>query len=36
VLAAGSLVQYHFLGFDTMDNRPRSFLGHYMTARRAC
>jgi O-antigen ligase len=32
VLAAGSLVQYHFLGFDTMDNRPRSFLGHYMTA----
>jgi hypothetical protein len=32
VTAAGSLVQYHFLGFDTMDNRPRSFLGHYMTA----
>jgi O-antigen ligase len=32
VLAAGSLLQYHFLGFDTMDNRPRSFLGHYMTA----
>ena len=32
VLAAGSLVQYYFLGFDTMDNRPRSFLGHYMTA----
>lgn len=32
VLAAGSLAQYHFLGFDTMDNRPRSFLGHYMTA----
>jgi O-antigen ligase len=25
-------VQYHFLGFDTMDNRPHSFLGHYMTA----
>jgi O-antigen ligase len=32
VTAAGSLVQYYFLGFDTMDNRPRSFLGHYMTA----
>lgn len=32
VLAAGSLLQYHFFGFDTMDNRPRSFLGHYMTA----
>ena len=32
VLAAGSLLQYYFLGFDTLDNRPRSFLGHYMTA----
>jgi O-antigen ligase len=32
VLAAGCVVQYHFLGFDTMDNRPHSFLGHYMTA----
>jgi O-antigen ligase len=32
VLGAGSLLQYYFLGFDTLDHRPRSFLGHYMTA----
>lgn len=32
VLAAGSLIQFYFMGFDTVDNRPRSFLGHYMTA----
>lgn len=32
VLSAGALLQYFFLGFDTIDNRPRSFLGHYMTA----
>ena len=32
VLATGSLLQYYFLGFDTLDKRPRSFLGHYMTA----
>jgi O-antigen ligase len=32
VLAAGSIHQYFFLGFDTLDHRPRSFLGHYMTA----
>lgn len=32
VLAAGSLIQFYFLGFDTPNNRPRSFLGHYMTA----
>ena len=32
VLAAGSVLQYYFLGFDTLNNRPRSFLGHYMTA----
>ncbi|HVR70311.1 MAG TPA: O-antigen ligase family protein [Vicinamibacteria bacterium] len=32
VLAAGAVLQYHFLGFDTVNNRPRSFLGHYMTA----
>ena len=30
-LAGGVLTQYYFLGFDTLDNRPRSFLGHYMT-----
>jgi O-antigen ligase len=32
VLAAGSVLQYYFLGFDTVHNRPRSFMGHYMTA----
>jgi O-antigen ligase len=32
VLGASSLTQYYFLGFDTLDNRPRGFLGHYMTA----
>jgi O-antigen ligase len=32
VLASGSLLQYYLLGFDTLNNRPRSFLGHYMTA----
>ena len=32
VLASGSLLQYYFLGFDTLDKRPHSFLGHYMTA----
>jgi O-antigen ligase len=32
VLGAGVLLQRYFLGFDTLDNRPRSFLGHYMTA----
>jgi O-antigen ligase len=31
-LAAGAILQYYFLGFDTLNNRPRSFLGHYMTA----
>ena len=31
-LATLALLQYQFLGFDTMDTRPRSFLGHYMTA----
>lgn len=31
-LGAGSLLQYYFLGFDTPDTRPKSFLGHYMTA----
>jgi hypothetical protein len=32
VLGAGSLLQYYLLGFDTLNNRPSSFLGHYMTA----
>ncbi len=32
VLAAGSILQYYFLGFDTINQRPRGFLGHYMTA----
>jgi O-antigen ligase len=31
-LASLAVFQYAFLGFDTMDTRPRSFLGHYMTA----
>ena len=31
-LATLAVLQYAFLGFDTMDTRPRSFLGHYMTA----
>jgi O-antigen ligase len=32
VLSAGALMQYYFLGFDQLDRRPRSFMGHYMTA----
>ncbi len=32
VLATGALFQYYFLGFDQIDRRPRSFMGHYMTA----
>ena len=32
VLGAGTLVQYYLQGFDTLNNRPHSFLGHYMTA----
>jgi O-antigen ligase len=35
-LAALAVLQYHFLGFDTADSRPRSFLGHYMTASGLC
>lgn len=31
-LASLAVLQYAFLGYDTMDARPRSFLGHYMTA----
>ncbi len=31
-LSAGTLLQFYFLGFDTLINRPHSFLGHYMTA----
>jgi len=31
-LAAGVLLEYYFLGYDTLVNRPHSFLGHYMTA----
>jgi len=31
-LATLAILQYLFLGYDTMDARPRSFLGHYMTA----
>jgi O-antigen ligase len=32
VLSAGALLQYYYMGFHTLGNRPRSFLGHYMTA----
>ncbi len=32
VLGAGTLLQYFFLGYDTVELRPHSFLGHYMTA----
>jgi O-antigen ligase len=33
-LAVGAevLLQFYFLGYDTIDRRPRGFLGHYMTA----
>lgn len=31
-LGAESVVQYLFLGFDTLQHRPTGFLGHYMTA----
>lgn len=36
VLSAGALAQYYLLGFDTLNNRPRSLLGHYMTASGVC
>ncbi len=36
VLAAGMIIQYHFLGFDSLDRRPTSFLGHWMTAAGLC
>lgn len=36
VLGAGALAQYYLLGFDTLTNRPRSLLGHYMTASGVC
>lgn len=32
VLGTLALLQFYFLGYDTIDQRPRSFLGHYMTA----
>lgn len=31
-LSSLAVLQNLFLGYDTLDNRPRSFLGHYMTA----
>jgi O-antigen ligase len=31
-LSAQSVLQYLVLGFDTVHDRPRGFLGHYMTA----
>jgi O-antigen ligase len=30
------VLQFHLLGFDTMDRRPRGFLGHYMTGSGLC
>jgi hypothetical protein len=32
VLGLGSIAQYHFLGYNTLNHRPTSFLGHWMTA----
>src|SRR5262249_2028907 len=32
VLSAGAIVQFYFLGFDSLGKRPRSFMGHYLTA----
>jgi hypothetical protein len=31
-LGMGMIIQYHFLGFDILNKRPTSFLGHWMTA----
>jgi O-antigen ligase len=31
-LSAGAVLQFYCLGFNTINNRPHSFLGHYMTA----
>jgi hypothetical protein len=35
-LATLMVLQFHLLGFDTMDKRPRGFLGHYMTGSGLC
>jgi O-antigen ligase len=32
LLGADALIQYYFQGYDTLNNRPHSFMGHYMTA----
>lgn len=32
VLGAEAILQYHVLGFDSLELRPRGLLGHYMTA----
>ncbi len=31
-LGCGAIAQYEWLGYDTLDNRPTGFLGHWMTA----
>jgi len=31
-LGGGAILQFHFLGFDTLNRRPHGFVGHYMTA----
>lgn len=35
-LAGGAIFQFYVLGFDTLNTRPTSFLGHYMTASGLC
>jgi O-antigen ligase len=32
LLSGYIVVQFHFLGYHDIDNRPRGFLGHYMSA----
>jgi O-antigen ligase len=36
LLGADALIQYYFQGYDTLNNRPHSFMGHYMTASGLC
>jgi hypothetical protein len=31
-LGVGAILQFHFLGFDSLNRRPHGFVGHYMTA----
>jgi O-antigen ligase len=36
LLGGWVLLQYHALGYDSLNNRPSGFLGHYMTAAGLC